>query len=76
MHLRLVFFHTLVDFKKEESEEESEEKIKDDFKSIKYIEKESKGINHDLFKECFSFSVTSALAKKLYETKNRNKNKS
>ena len=72
MHLRLVFFHTLVDFKKEESEE----KIKDDFKFIKYIEKESKGINHDLFKECFSFSVTSALAKKLYETKNKNKNKS
>ena len=49
--------------------------IKDDFnKFIKYIEKESKGINYDLFKECFSFSVTSALAKKLYETKNKNKN--
>ena len=47
-------------------EEESEEKIKDDFKKIiKYIENESKGINYDLFKDYFDFSVPSALAKKI-----------
>ena len=69
--------------KKEESEEESEEvseknkleKIKHDYKKfIKYIENESKGINYDLFKDYFNFLVPSALAKKLYETKNKNKN--
>ena len=63
----------------EESEEESEEKklekIKDDFnKFIEYIENESKGINYDLFKDYFHFLVPSALAKQLYETKNKNKN--
>ena len=59
---------------KEESEEESE-KIKDDFKKfIKYIENESKGINCNLFKNCFNFVVPSPLAKKIYKTKNKNKN--
>ena len=65
--------------KKEESEEESEEKklekIKDNFrKFIEYIENESKGINYDLFKDYFDLVVPSALAKKLYEAKNKNKN--
>ena len=65
--------------KEEESEEESEEnkleKIKDNFKKfIKYIENESKGINYDLFKDYFDLVVPSALAKKLYEAKNKNKN--
>ena len=51
------------------------EKIKDDFKKfIEYIEKKSKGINYDLFKDYFSFLVPSSLVKKLYETKNKNKN--
>ena len=51
------------------------EKIKDDFKKfIEYIEKKSKGINCDLFKDYFSFLVPSSLVKKLYETKNKNKN--
>ena len=63
---------------KEESEEEEEkklDKIKDDFKKfIKYIENESKGINYGLFKDYFNFLIPSALAKKLYETKNKNKN--
>ena len=64
---------------KEESEEKTEEKklekIKDEFKKfIKYIENESKDINYDLFKEYFNFVVPSALAKKLYQTKNKNKN--
>ena len=52
----------------EESEKESEKKKekKDDFKkSIEYIEKESKSINYNLFKELFNFVVPSALAKKI-----------
>ena len=54
----------------EESEENKLEKIKDDNKKfIKYIEDESKGINYELFKKYFSFSVPSALAKQLYEIK-------
>ena len=49
------------------------EKIKDDFKKfIEYIENESKGINHDLFKNYLV--VPNALTKKLSETKNKNKN--
>ena len=63
---------------KEESEEEPEEqleKLNIDFKKfIEYIKKESKDINYDLFKEYFNFSVPSALAKKLYEIKNKIKN--
>ena len=60
---------------KEESEEEKLEKIKNDFKKfIKYIENESVGINYDLFKHYFNFAVPGALAKRLYETKNKEKN--
>ena len=52
--------------KKKKSVEESEEKIKDDFKKIiEYIENGSKSINYDLFKDYFDFSVPSALAKKI-----------
>ena len=59
----------------DESEENKLEKIKDDCKKfIKYIENESKGINYDLFKDYFDLVVPSVLAKKLYETKNKNKN--
>ena len=62
----------------EESEAESEEleeKMKGYFKKfIEYIDKESKDKNHDLFKEQFDFVVPSALAKKLYETKDKKKN--
>ena len=59
----------------EESEEKKSEKIKDDFKKfIEYIENESKGINYNLFKNYFNFVVPNALVKKLYETKNKNKN--
>ena len=47
-------------------------KNKDDGKKfIKYIEDESKGIYYDLFEDYFSFSVPSALAKQLYEIKNK-----
>ena len=41
---------------------------------MEYIEKGSKGMNYDLFKEYFNFLAPSALAKKLYEIKNKNKN--
>ena len=41
---------------------------------FKYIEKESKDINYDLFKTYFNFVVPSSLAKKLYETKGKKKN--
>ena len=59
----------------EESKEESEEKMKDHFtKFTEYIENESKDINYDLFKHYFNFVIPSALAKELYETKNKNKN--
>ena len=41
---------------------------------FEYIGNESKDINYDLFKDYFDISVPSALLKKLYETKNKNKN--
>ena len=50
-------------------------KIKDDYnKCFKYIEDKSMGINYDLFEDYFNCSVPSALGKKLYETKDKNKN--
>ena len=52
-------------------EDESEDGFE---KFIEYIENESKGINYDLFKDYFNFIVPSVLVKKLYETKNKNKN--
>ena len=58
----------------EESEEKKLEQIKEEFKKcIKYIEEKSEDVNYDLFRDYFNFSVPSALAKKLYETKNKNK---
>ena len=58
----------------EEPQEKKSEKIKDDFeKFIEYIDNESKGINYNLFKNYFNFVVHSALAKKIYETKNKKK---
>ena len=64
---------------KEESEEESEknrlEKIQDDYKKrIEYIENKSKGINYNLYEDYFDFIVPSALAIKLFETKDKKKN--
>ena len=57
---------------KEKSDKESERKRIN--KCFKYIEKESKGINYDLFKTYFNFSIPSALVKQLYETKDKKKN--
>ena len=58
---------------KEESEEESEVESKEN-KFFKYIENESKSINYGLFEKHFNFIAPAVLAKKLYETKNKNKN--
>ena len=41
---------------------------------MKYIEDESKDITYELFQEYFNFEVPTALAKKLYETKDQKKN--
>ena len=55
--------------KKEKLEKESEEN-----KFFKYIENETKSINYELFEKDFSFAVPSALAKQLFETKDKKKN--
>ena len=61
--------------KKEESEENKFQKIKDDYKKfIEYIEDEQKAIAYDLFEDDFSFSVLRALAKQLYEIQNKKEN--
>ena len=63
------------EWEKESEEESEEESEKERFKKfLEYIENESKDINYDLFKDYFDVVVPSALAKKLYETKNKNKN--
>ena len=54
--------------KKKESKKERSKKF------FEYIENESNDIDYDLFEDYFDFSVPSALAKKLCETKNKNKN--
>ena len=53
----------------EESDEESEES-----EFFKDIENESKDINSDFFKKHFKFEVPTILAKKLFTTKDKNKN--
>ena len=42
-------------------------------KFIEYVENKSKTIDYNLFKEYFNFEVPSALAKKLFETKKKGK---
>ena len=58
----------------EESEEESKEKKIDESEFPKNIEDESKAFNYDLFEKHFNNVVPSALAKKLFETKDKKKN--
>ena len=61
--------------KEEESEENTIEKIKDNYnKLFKYIEDGSKDIDYNLFEDYFSFPVPSLLAKKLFETKDKKEN--
>ena len=51
------------------------QEVIDAFKTdIEYIENESKEINYELFKKYFNFIVPSALAKKLYKTKDAKEN--
>ena len=71
-----IVFKTKEEKSEEESEDESEEESEKERvkKIIEYIEKKPKDLNYDLFKNYFNFVVSSALAKKLYETKNKNKN--
>ena len=54
---------------KKESEEELEEN-----KFFKYTENQSEGIKYELFEKHFNNVVPIALAKKLFETKDKNKN--
>ena len=58
--------------KKEESEEESEEEL-DENKFFEYIQKKSKNINYELFKDYFKFLAPTILEKKLFEIKDKNK---
>ena len=58
---------------KEESEEESEEES-DENKFFKDINNKSEGINYELFEKHFKFAVPTIMAKKIFETKNKNKN--
>ena len=61
--------------KEEESEENRLEQRKDNYKKyFKYIEDKSIDINYELFKKHFNFKAPAVLAKKLYATKNTNKN--
>ena len=68
-------FKTKEEKSEEESEDQSEEESEEERvkKFIKYIENESKDINYDLFKDYSKFVAPSALVKKLYEIKNKNK---
>ena len=68
-HLRVMY---LKQKKKEESEEESEEEL-DENKFFEYIQKKSKNINYELFKDYFKFLAPTILEKKLFEIKDKNK---
>ena len=59
---------------KESEEEESKEKKLDENEFLKNIEDESKAFNYELFEKHFNNVVPSALAKKLFETKDKKKN--
>ena len=58
----------------ESEEEESKEKKLDENEFLKNIEDESKAFNYELFEKHFNNAVPSALAKKLFETKDKKQN--
>ena len=65
--------------KGEKSEEKSEKKSEEELKeyinnTFTFIEEKSEGINNYLFMKYFNFLKPSALAKQLYETKDKKKN--
>ena len=53
--------------------EKESDKESDENEFFKYIENKSEGINYELFEKYFNNVVPSALAKKLFETKDKNK---
>ena len=55
--------------------EKEEEKESEENKFFKYIENKSKGISYDLFRRHFNFETPTQLTKKLFEIKDKNKNK-
>ena len=56
-------------------EESKEKKIKKYINNaFTFIEQKSENINNDLFKSYFNFSAPIDLAKKLFETKDKNEN--
>ena len=61
--------------KEKKSEEKSEEELKEYINNtFTFIEEKSEGINNYLFMKYFNFLKPSALAKQLYETKDKKKN--
>ena len=61
--------------KKNQNQKKNQKKIKDCYnKFSEYIENESKGINYELFEKHFNFVTPTALAKTLYEIKNKKRN--
>ena len=66
------FFRIKVMYLKQKENEES--KKLEENKFFRYIENESKGFNFDLFEKHFNFSAPTVLAKKVFETKDKNKN--
>ena len=55
--------------------EKEEEKESEENKFFKYIENKSKGISYDLFRRHFDFETPTQLTKKLFEIKDKKKNK-
>ena len=67
-----IFPYKLNAFKTKEEEKLKEELDKNKF--FNYIENESENINYELFERHFINVVPTALGKKIFETKNKNKN--
>ena len=78
IYKKLVLKKENLEFEKSTGETVKLKNQKDNFsetpeqkKFIKYVENKSKTIDYNLFKEYFNFKVRSALAKKLYQTKDK-----
>ena len=67
-----IFLYKDKAFKTKEKKELKEKLDENNFSN--YIENESESINYELFERHFNNVVPSALAKKIFETKNKNKN--
>ena len=72
-----LFYEGIFPYKDNAFKTKEKEKLKeelDENRFFNYIENESEGINYELFEKHFNNVVPSALAKKLFETKDKNKN--